>query len=48
MVEKAQVGLAPGIAFGKDYNNYFRICYAKSNNLIHTAFDRLEPYLIKK
>lgn len=41
LVEQAGVGLAPGDAFGAGGDNYLRICYAKSPDLLETALDRL-------
>lgn len=45
VLHETKVGLAPGIAFGEGGENYMRICYAKTPELLGTAFDRLEPLL---
>jgi aspartate aminotransferase len=44
-VGEAQIGMAPGIAFGKGAEGYIRLCYAKSPELLHQAMDRLEGFL---
>ena len=45
LLEETKVGLAPGIAFGEGGEEYFRICYAKSPDVLSLALDRLEPIL---
>ena len=44
-MHKTKVGLAPGLAFGAGGENYLRICYAKSPEVLGTALDRLAPVL---
>ena len=44
-LKQTGVGLAPGTAFGKDTNNWLRICYAKSPNLLEEAFLKLKAVL---
>ena len=45
VLAETKVGLAPGIAFGSGGEDFMRICYAKSPELLGAAFDRLEPLL---
>ncbi len=45
LIEQAGVGLAPGDAFGAGGENYLRICYAKSPEVLETALDRLATAL---
>jgi len=45
LVQRAGVGLAPGIAFGKGAETLMRLCYAKSPENLEAAMDRLEAYL---
>ena len=45
LVEQAGVGLAPGDAFGAGGDNYLRICYAKSPDLLESALERLATAL---
>ena len=42
---KTGVGIAPGTAFGKHSNDWLRICYAKSPELLEKAFNKLKPIL---
>ena len=44
-LKQTGVGLAPGTAFGKDTNNWLRICYAKSPDLLEEAFLKLKAVL---
>ena len=44
-LKQTGVGLAPGTAFGKDTNNWLRICYAKSPDLLEAAFLKLKAVL---
>ena len=44
-VEEANVGLAPGLAFGPEGEGYLRLCYAVEPDLLARALDRLEPLL---
>ena len=45
MLEKAHVGVAPGIDFGKNGEGYLRFCYANSLENIKEGMERLEQYL---
>ena len=45
LVQRAGVGLAPGIAFGSGAETLIRLCYAKSRENLEAAMDRLEAYL---
>ncbi len=45
ILEKAHVGVAPGIDFGKNGEGYLRFSYANSMEVIVEAMDRLENYL---
>jgi len=48
MLEKAHVGVAPGIDFGKNGEGYLRFCYANSLENIKEGMERLEKYLKRK
>jgi aspartate/methionine/tyrosine aminotransferase len=43
LMHETKVGLAPGAAFGAGGENYLRICYAKSPEILSSALDRLAP-----
>ncbi|MBW1960156.1 MAG: pyridoxal phosphate-dependent aminotransferase [Deltaproteobacteria bacterium] len=45
ILEKAQVGVAPGIDFGKNGEGYLRFSYANSIENIAEGMDRIENYL---
>ncbi|MFH1991331.1 MAG: pyridoxal phosphate-dependent aminotransferase [Pseudomonadota bacterium] len=45
ILEKAHVGVTPGIAFGKNGEGYLRFSYANSIENIAEGMDRLETYL---
>jgi aspartate/methionine/tyrosine aminotransferase len=45
LLEKAGVGVAPGIDFGKNTEGFIRFAYANSLENIAEAMDRLEQYL---
>ncbi|HXV23992.1 MAG TPA: pyridoxal phosphate-dependent aminotransferase [Alphaproteobacteria bacterium] len=45
LVREARVGLAPGTAFGKSGQGWFRLCYAGSIDRLQRGFDRLEAAL---
>ena len=45
ILEKAHVGVAPGIDFGKNGEGYLRFSYANSLENIEEGMDRLERYL---
>ncbi|CAD6519843.1 Aspartate aminotransferase [Paraburkholderia hiiakae] len=44
-VHEAGVGLAPGIAFGRESAHQIRLCYARSDASLIEALDRLDPLL---
>jgi len=44
ILEKARVGVAPGIDFGKNGEGYLRFSYANSMKNIEVGMDRLEKY----
>ncbi len=45
ILEKAHVGVAPGIDFGSNAEGYLRFCYANSLENIREGMDRIERYL---
>lgn len=45
LVREARVGLAPGTAFGKSGQGWFRLCYAGSIERLRRGLDRLESAL---
>jgi len=45
MLEKAGVGVAPGIDFGSNAEGYLRFCYANSMEKIEQAMERIGTYL---
>lgn len=45
LLRKAQVGLAPGTAFGDQGEGYLRLCYAKPMQQLNIALDRLSSGL---
>ncbi len=45
ILEKAHVGVAPGIDFGENAEGYLRFSYANSKDNIAKGMDRLEAYL---
>ena len=45
ILEKAHVGVSPGIDFGKNGEGYLRFSYANSMENIEEGMDRLEKYL---
>jgi aspartate aminotransferase len=44
-VLEAKIGMAPGIAFGRGSERFVRLCYAKSNEQLTVAMDRLETFV---
>ncbi|MBT8332690.1 MAG: pyridoxal phosphate-dependent aminotransferase [Deltaproteobacteria bacterium] len=48
ILEKAHVGVSPGIDFGKNGEGYLRFSYANSMENIEEGMDRLEKYLNDK
>jgi len=47
LVDEANVGLAPGSAFGEDSEGYMRLCFGVSLDKLETAMERLVPVLSK-
>jgi aspartate/methionine/tyrosine aminotransferase len=47
ILQKAKVGVAPGIDFGTNAEGYLRFCYANSMENIEEGMNRLEQYLEK-
>lgn len=45
LVREANVGLAPGRAFGPEGEGFIRLCFATNPERLTEAFDRLEPLL---
>ena len=45
LIEKTQVGLAPGIAFGKSGEGHLRLCFASDLNYLEKILNRLEKEL---
>jgi (5-formylfuran-3-yl)methyl phosphate transaminase len=45
ILEKAGVGVSPGIDFGRNAEGYLRISYANSLDNIKEGLDRIESYL---
>jgi len=45
LVRDAEIGLAPGIAFGENGEGYLRLCFARQPSLLNSAIDRLEKLL---
>jgi aspartate/methionine/tyrosine aminotransferase len=45
ILEKAHVGVAPGVDFGQEAEGYLRFCYANSTENIEEAMERLRLYL---
>jgi aspartate/methionine/tyrosine aminotransferase len=45
LVDEANIGLAPGIAFGPEGEGYFRICYLRSPDQLRIAMERLATWL---
>jgi len=45
LLSEAEVGLAPGIAFGENGEGYLRLCFARKLSLLNRAIDRLEELL---
>ena len=48
ILEKAHVGVSPGIDFGQNGEGYLRFSYANSLENIEEGMDRLEQYLKNK
>ena len=45
LIIDTNVGVAPGIAFGKSGEGHLRICFAAQQSFINEIMDRLEPAL---
>jgi aspartate/methionine/tyrosine aminotransferase len=45
VLEEANVGLAPGLAFGPEGEGYQRLCYAVEPDLLDRALERITPLL---
>ena len=45
LLEKAQVTVTPGSAFGPSGKNHVRMAYCVADDVINLAFDRIEKYL---
>lgn len=48
LVDEANIGLAPGIAFGPEGEGFFRICYLRSADQLREAMSRLTGWLDKR
>ena len=47
LAKEARVGVIPGTAFGKAYNDFFRISYATSMENIKEAVERISQFMNK-
>ena len=45
LVDEANVGLAPGTAFGPGGEGYFRLCFARKSEDVEEAMRRIETWL---
>ena len=45
ILNKTNVGLAPGMFFGPDATTFLRICFCRAPSALHEAMDRLRPAL---
>jgi aspartate/methionine/tyrosine aminotransferase len=45
ILEKAHVGVTPGVDFGKNGEGYIRFSYANSMENLKEGLDRIEKYL---
>ena len=45
LIEKTQVGLAPGVAFGKSGEGHLRLCFASDLDYLGQILSRLEKEL---
>jgi aspartate/methionine/tyrosine aminotransferase len=48
LIDEYALGLAPGCAFGRNFNGYMRMCYAVSEPRLREALARLESALSGK
>ncbi|MEL6372509.1 MAG: pyridoxal phosphate-dependent aminotransferase [Pseudomonadota bacterium] len=47
LVDEANIGLAPGIAFGPAGEGYYRLCFLRSADALEAAMDRLTTWLAR-
>lgn len=45
MIDEANIGLAPGTAFGPGGEAFLRLCFARSQESLSEALDRLVGWL---
>jgi aspartate aminotransferase len=45
-VLEARIGMAPGISFGRGSERFVRLCYARSDQQLTLAMDRLEAFVV--
>ncbi|MGK2286484.1 pyridoxal phosphate-dependent aminotransferase [Pedomonas sp. V897] len=45
ILNATQVGLAPGLYFGKGSESFVRLCFCRSPDLLREAMERLRPFL---
>ncbi|MEO1694519.1 MAG: pyridoxal phosphate-dependent aminotransferase [Pseudomonadota bacterium] len=48
LVDEANIGLAPGSAFGPDGEGYFRVCFLRSPDQLREAMTRLSDWLDRR
>jgi aspartate/methionine/tyrosine aminotransferase len=48
LVDEANIGLAPGSAFGPEGEGFFRLCYLRSRDQLREAMSRLTEWLDKR
>jgi aspartate/methionine/tyrosine aminotransferase len=48
ILDRAKVGVAPGIDFGRNGEGYLRLCYARSLENLREALHRLEEFLARR
>ena len=48
LVDEANIGLAPGTAFGEAGNGFMRLCFASSAERMQEATDRLVAWLRRR
>ena len=44
-VHEAKIGMAPGTSFGRGSERFIRLCYARSDEQLTLAMDRLEQFV---
>jgi aminotransferase len=47
LLKEQKVAVVPGTAFGEDYDDYVRMCYALSFDSLKDALRRIESFLKK-